>query len=116
MSSIPLYPDACELTLDLRSYLHERLRTLPERVSEYTFANLYLFREKHHYRLSMLTNNIAAIIGKDGNAPFFMLPFGLPDEQHPLATLQRSSHPEMRNREPENSTGTFGVHGCGGPR
>ena len=81
MSSIPLYPYECELTLDLRSCLHERLRTLPERVSEFTFANLYLFREKHHYRLSMLTNNIAAIIGKDGNDPFFMLPFGLPDEQ-----------------------------------
>ncbi len=94
MTSIPLYPHACELTLDLRSFLHNRLRTLPERVSEFTFANLYLFREKHQYRLTMLANDLPAIIGKDGNDPFFMLPFGLPDAQ----TLSQlfTDHPTMK--------------------
>lgn len=81
MITIPLYPDACELTLDLRPCLHDRLRALPQGVSEFTFANLYLFRDQHHYRLSMLPDNLPALTGKDGDVPFFMLPFGLPDAQ-----------------------------------
>jgi uncharacterized protein len=81
MSTIPAYPDTCELTLDLRPVLHERLRRLPEGVSEFTFANLYLFRDKHQYRLTMLNDNLPCILGKDGNNPFFMLPFGLPDAE-----------------------------------
>jgi len=81
MDIIPRYPDACALTLDLRPYLHERLRRLPEGISEFTFANLYLFRDKHNYRLTMLEDDLPALFGKDGNNAFFMLPFGLPDMQ-----------------------------------
>jgi hypothetical protein len=86
MTTIPLYPDTCELTLDLRPCLHERLRMLFEGVSEFTFANLYLFRDQHHYRLSMLPDNLTVVTGKDGNDPFFMLPFGIPDAEN-LARL-----------------------------
>jgi len=81
MTSIPLYPHTCELTLDLRPCLHERLRTLFEGVSEFTFANLYLFRDQHYYRISLLPYNLPVLTGKDGNDPFFMLPFELPDAQ-----------------------------------
>ncbi|MBM4311034.1 MAG: DUF2156 domain-containing protein [Deltaproteobacteria bacterium] len=81
MTTIPTYPDTCALTLDLRSCLHERLRRLPEGVSEFTFANLYLFREKHRYRFTLLPDALPAVTGRDGDAPFFMLPFGLPDTE-----------------------------------
>jgi hypothetical protein len=81
MNEIPLYPDACSLTLDLRPDLHELLRKLPEGISEFTFANLYLFRDKHNYTLSRLADNLLVLLGSDDGQRFFMLPFGLPDQQ-----------------------------------
>ena len=63
MNAIPSYPDSCPVSLNLRSGLHELLHTLPDGVSEFTFANLYLFREKHQYRLAMLPDNLIVITG-----------------------------------------------------
>jgi len=81
MDTLPRYPEACALTIDLRSCLHDRLRILPEGVSEFTFANLYLFRDRYQYRFTMLPDNLPAIIGHDNDMPFFMLPCGLPDAE-----------------------------------
>jgi hypothetical protein len=94
MDTIPNYPDTCALTIELRSRLHERLRSLVDGVSEFTFANLYLFRHKHQYRLSMAQNDIPVIVGKDADTPFFMLPFELPDAE----TLSRlfTEHTTMK--------------------
>jgi len=79
MNDIPQYPDTCPLTLDLRPELHELLRLLPDGVSEFTFANLYLFRERHNYRLSRLPGGLFVISGNDDGRPFFLLPFGFPE-------------------------------------
>ena len=79
MNDIPQYPATCPLTLDLRPVLHELLRLLPDGVSEFTFANLYLFRERHNYRLSRLPEGLFIILGNDDGRPFFLLPFGLPE-------------------------------------
>jgi len=78
MNDIPQYPDTCQLTLALRPELHDLLRMLPDGVSEFTFANLYLFRERHNYRLSLLPEGLFVILGNDDGRPFFLLPFGLP--------------------------------------
>jgi hypothetical protein len=77
---IAQYPDSSEITMDLRPILHPRFKTLPEGISEFTFANIYLFRETHHYRISQLDDQLYIIMGRDAEEPFFMLPFGLPDE------------------------------------
>ena len=66
--------------MDLRPVLHPMFKALAEGISEFTFANIYLFRETHNYRISQLENGPLIITGKDGEEPFFMLPFGLPDE------------------------------------
>ena len=76
--TIPRYPESTELTLDLRPHLHPRFQKLAEGVSEFTFANLYLFRRDHHYRVSRLAEDLVVFTGRDGASPFFMLPFGLP--------------------------------------
>lgn len=81
MTDIPPYPDSCSLTLDLRPQLHELLRRLPDGVSEFTFANLYLFREKHNYSLTLLPGGLLALLGRDRDDRFFMLPFGLPEAE-----------------------------------
>lgn len=66
--------------MDLRPILHQKFKTLAEGISEFTFANLYLFRQTHNYRIAQLDNGLYIIMGRDGEEPFFMLPFGLPDE------------------------------------
>ncbi len=75
------YPSSIELSLNLRPVLHPKFQTLPEGISELTFVNLYLFRGTHNYRLSWLPDKLLVISGKDADSPFFMLPFGLPDEK-----------------------------------
>ena len=77
---IAQYPDFSELSLDIRPELHLRFKALAECISEFTFANIYLFRETHGYSVSQLQDGLLVIGGRDGDTPFFMLPFGLPDE------------------------------------
>jgi uncharacterized protein len=75
---IAQYPDFSEVSMDLRPVLHPAFKTLAEGISEFTFANIYLFRETHNYRISQLADDLVIIAGQDGAEPFFMLPFGLP--------------------------------------
>ena len=77
---IPKYPDSAEISIDMRSVLHPKFQALAEGISEFTFANIYLFRRTHNYRISRLKNGLFAITGSDNENPFFMLPFGLPEE------------------------------------
>lgn len=74
------YPRFTEISLDLRPQLHKKFQSLADGISEFTFANIYLFRQTHNYRTSRLANDLLVINGKDEDKPFFMLPFGLPDE------------------------------------
>ena len=77
---IAQYPDFSEISLDIRPDLHLQFKALAEGISEFTFANIYLFRQTHQYRISQLPAGLPVIAGRDGDSPFFMLPFGLPDE------------------------------------
>jgi hypothetical protein len=74
------YPDSSEITMALRAVLHPMFKTLPEGISEFTFANIYLFRQTHHYRISQLEDELYVITGRDADQSFFMLPFGLPEQ------------------------------------
>ena len=64
----------------MRQELHPLFKGLREGISEFTFANLYLFREIHKYQISLLSD-ILIIKGRDGDKSFFMLPFGLPEKE-----------------------------------
>ena len=75
---LPTYPETIELTLDLRPLLHPLFQELREGISEFTFANLYLFRQNHRYTLARLADTTIVILGRDNDTPFFMLPFGFP--------------------------------------
>ncbi len=85
-SMIPEYPDAVAVTLAMRPLLHPMFQTLPEGISEFTFANIYLFRAGHNYAISRLPGGVLVMLGRDEDRRFFMLPFGLPDKLL-LATL-----------------------------
>ena len=74
------YPAFSEISMDFRPLLHPRFQRLAEGISEFTFANIYLFREAHRYKISQLDSELYVITGEDAGESFFMLPFGLPDD------------------------------------
>jgi hypothetical protein len=86
---IPDFPDFVPLSLDLKSELHSHLSLISDGVSEYTFSNLYLFRNQYKYKVSRVKNGfiISGIqpahattfpLVPDG-ASFFMTPCALPE-------------------------------------
>lgn len=81
------YPESSGLTLDLRPQLHPVFRALKEGISEFTFANIYLFRATHNYRISRLNDGLLVISGEDNGGSFFMLPTGLPKKMAILREL-----------------------------
>jgi hypothetical protein len=71
---IPLYPDRRHLVLDDKPLLDSIFANLQPRISEFTFANLYLFRAVHDYRLTMVDDSLV-LFGKGyGDEPYFMPP------------------------------------------
>jgi len=79
-SLIPSYPEFSKIILEMRPVLRLLFKKLDEGISEFSFANIYLFRKAHEYRITTLADGQIVIAGRDGNDPFFMSPFGLPDD------------------------------------
>ncbi|CAG1065789.1 hypothetical protein BAC1_01380 [uncultured bacterium] len=77
---IPQYPDFNGLKLEARALLDARFKYLGPEISEFTFANLYLFRSVHGYAVSFLPDGNPVVSGADHGESFFMLPFGLPSD------------------------------------
>jgi hypothetical protein len=78
---IAAYPDFSELTVEMRPVLHPLFQHLKDGISELTFANMYLFRETHSYRISSLSSDQFIFSGKRGEEYFFMAPFALPEQK-----------------------------------
>ena len=74
------YPECSEIALEQRPELDAQFRGLPGRMSELSFADIYLFRQTHQYRAAQLEGDLVVISGEDAE-PFFILPFGLPPPQ-----------------------------------
>ncbi|QXE91462.1 DUF2156 domain-containing protein [Geomonas subterranea] len=73
---IPRYPQSRGIDLQDKPLLDRLFAGLQPRVSELTFANLYLFRTVHEYRLTLLGDAVLALgRGYDGTA-YFLPPFG----------------------------------------
>lgn len=71
---IPIYPASRPLTLRDRDSLQELFRQLQPQVSELSFANLYLFRKAHGYRLSQLGGSLVIVGHGYGREPYFLPP------------------------------------------
>ena len=57
---IPIYPEFVDIHIGLREILHPMFQRLPVGISEFTFANLYLFQKPHNYKISRLNPNSVA--------------------------------------------------------
>jgi hypothetical protein len=77
---VPSYPDFIPISLELKPDLHPQLSLTPDGVSEYTFSNLYLFRQRYNYQVSRFSNRNFIISGEREGKKFFMTPCAVPDE------------------------------------
>ncbi|MDR0315413.1 MAG: phosphatidylglycerol lysyltransferase domain-containing protein [Treponema sp.] len=83
---VPCYPDFAPLNFDMKSDLHPRLSLTADGVSEFTFTDLYLSRNKYKHRISRSGPNGGFIISgeqptglRGGAGKFFMTPCGAPE-------------------------------------
>lgn len=97
---IEVYPKFSDITPDLRPVLHPLFQSLQEGISEFTFANIYLFRNTHSYRIASCSGAQIIISGIEDGKSFFMLPFGLPDRKlldelfHRFSFMKAVSEPQ----------------------
>jgi len=71
---IPRHPESRPLGLNDKPFLDTIFTGLQPRISEFTFANLYLFRTAHAYRLTMVEEALV-VIGKGyGGRDYFLPP------------------------------------------
>ncbi|MDR2518591.1 MAG: phosphatidylglycerol lysyltransferase domain-containing protein [Spirochaetaceae bacterium] len=78
---IPCYPDFAPIAFDLKPALQPLLFKLPDGISEYTFSNLYLFRNRYEYRLSLSPGGALIISGARDGKRFFMTPCAVPEKE-----------------------------------
>jgi hypothetical protein len=66
------------MSFDLKPEMHPALSMIPDGVSEYTFANLYLFRNRYRYKVSRVPGTFI-ISGEREGKKFFMTPCAAPE-------------------------------------
>lgn len=70
---IPSYPDSRPLDLVDKSLLDGRFSVFQPRISEMTFAGLYLFRAAHDYRLTMVEDSLV-VLGRGYSGEEYCMP------------------------------------------
>jgi hypothetical protein len=60
---IPEFPEFVPITYEMRNEMHPQLPMTVDGVSEYTFANLYLFRKRYGYRVSRIQDKTFIVSG-----------------------------------------------------
>jgi len=73
-TSIPQYPEFAPIDLSMIDSMHPAFNLLKDGVSEFTFANLYLFRHTYDYRVAELPGGGLVITGVKEGKKFFYLP------------------------------------------
>ena len=86
--NLPEHPDSRPIELGDKGLFDRIFADLQPRISEFTFANLFLFRRAHDYRVARLGDAVV-VQGKgyDGT-PFFFPPFGVNPVQGAELLLQ----------------------------
>ncbi|MDR0785443.1 MAG: phosphatidylglycerol lysyltransferase domain-containing protein [Treponema sp.] len=74
---LPRYPEFAPIGLEFQSEIQNLLSDAPDGVSEYTFSNLYLFRRKYAYMVSVSSGSLIVHGEKEGEK-FFETPYALP--------------------------------------
>ncbi|MDR3355560.1 MAG: phosphatidylglycerol lysyltransferase domain-containing protein [Spirochaetaceae bacterium] len=76
---IPLFPEFAPVSLELKDALQPALKAAKDGVSEFTFANLYLFRGRYNYMVSQERNGNVLLSGGIHGKKFFATPCAPPE-------------------------------------
>lgn len=71
---IPGYPQSRPIEMEDKRLLDGIFHHIQPRISEFTFANLYLFRYAHEYRLTMADKTLVILARGYGGESYFLLP------------------------------------------
>ena len=71
---LPLFPEFKEIGLNFRDVIQEHLRSNPLEASEYTFTNLFAFRDLYNFKIASLKHNL--IILKNAEPRSMFCPVG----------------------------------------
>jgi hypothetical protein len=74
----------------MRAEIQQALSSTPDGVSEYTFSNMYLFRDRYRYHVSRSQSDVIFSGEREGKK-FFMTPCVIPDEAT-IRTLFQTHH------------------------
>jgi hypothetical protein len=77
--TIPFFPNFAPISLALKDALHPVLKNTKDGVSEFTFANLYLFRRRYGYEISQEDNGNIIVSGSRDGKKFFTTPCAMPE-------------------------------------
>lgn len=75
------YPQWTPVDLSQRPVLHPLFAQLECGISEFTFSNIYLFRNTYDYRVSRVGPDLYALSGHRFGKSFFALPWGIPSPE-----------------------------------
>lgn len=92
---IPQYPEFAPIALDMRDEFYPSLNLLKDGISEFTFSNLYLFRETYGYRVSRLPGTTLLVEGSKGGKSFFYALCALPPPE--VLDELLTSHDYLKN-------------------
>jgi hypothetical protein len=113
---LPQYPDFVPINFDLKDELRRLLLRASDGISEYTFANLYLFRARYEYLVSCAEgeNGEALIIsGRRDGKKFFATPCKAPATEVLRSLLAAHDYwkgiPESILLENPNLAADFGI-------
>ncbi|HEY9055227.1 MAG TPA: phosphatidylglycerol lysyltransferase domain-containing protein [Rectinemataceae bacterium] len=73
-SAIPSFPEFAPIDLSMRPSMYPAFNLLKDGISEFTFANFYLFRRNYGYKVSSLPNGAIVIEGSKDGKSFFCMP------------------------------------------
>ena len=70
--TLPIYPDYAPVSLGLQKEIQKIVLESKSDISALTFANLYLFRNKYRFNVSLLNNSLI-VAGSDKSKTFFSI-------------------------------------------
>ncbi len=107
---IPLWPSASEITLEMGPLLMEFFSGVRSGISEFTFANIFLFRHVHNYCMASLGGGVMMITGRDGSDSFFMLPSHIPEKERLEPLFHEFSFMKNASSAQAATLGSMGYH------
>lgn len=77
---LPIWPKQVAISLEYQEILSKILKKTTTLLSEYSFANFFLFAQVYDYRISIISDTVI-ITGKDSGGTFAVFPCTLPSMQ-----------------------------------